>query len=154
MIDDVAKAVSTLWERWEAYRTLRGEQDSLRHLLSLEIRRNLALLDALKLDGDQDNDALRSIAGELETDVLEQVFAPTKAARSVRETLDEVDPDADEEATAKSVLMNLYVRIIAVQKLARLPKELEGLRDIQYRTRLQNVRRTLRSLLVRIEPRG
>ena len=42
MIDDVAKAVSTLWERWEAYRTLRTEQDSLRHLLSLEIRRNLA----------------------------------------------------------------------------------------------------------------
>lgn len=153
-LETVHRALSGLWERWEAYKSLRNEKASLRHLLSLELRRNLALLGAVRLDeGEQDGAALRAIALELETDILEQVFAPTKAAAAVRDSLDVTEePNAgDDEPSTKSLLMNLYVRVTAVQKLATLPADLDGLRKIQFRTRLRHVADTVRKLVARVD---
>jgi hypothetical protein len=154
-LESIRHVLSGLWERWEAYKSLRNEKASLRHLLSLELRRNLALLGAVRLDdGEQDGPALRAIAAELETDILEQVFAPTKAAADVRKELDQAEepkPSEDDGPTTKSLLMNLYVRVTAVQKLAALPADLGGLRKIQFRTRLRHVAETYRALVARVD---
>jgi hypothetical protein len=162
-------AASDLYERWREMQGLRKDAEALRRLMLLECRRNLALLEALKLDGDaaQDDPALKHVAQELEVKVLEQLFLPGKGAAKMLAELEAVDrelleaSDHDEleagqpereGADSMSLLMRLYVRCVAVQKLARLPAEGEALRAIRFRTRLANIRRWNRSLVPALDP--
>jgi hypothetical protein len=165
MIIDTAKAfvsvVGGLYERYRQWVDARNDADALTKLVCLELRRNLALLDALRIDDDpEDSEAFLEASKLLETELLEQIFLPGKGSARLRERLDEPQKDDDEpEDDADSVpmtnhLMRLYVRIIAVQKLAVLPQGARGLRKIRYGQRLRHIRARTAEALERIEAEG
>lgn len=157
--DVITGLVGSLWGRWQEYQKLRGNEEALQHLLMLECRRNLALIGAVRLDADTPNDtpAYRLIAAEFESAVLEQLFLPEKASRNTLDVLrglslgkNAEEPDARELA-ASNLAMSVYVRMTALQKLARLPTETEGLRAIRYRQRLEHLRDDLLSIVQALE---
>ncbi len=151
----VASVVGSLYERYRQWQGARDDAEALEKLLCLELRRNLALLDALRLDdAPQDSAAFLEAAKLLETEVIEQVFLPGKGSLSLRERLDEQERERDTEqdddgdsVPMTNHLMRLYVRIVAIQKVAALPQDAQGLRKIRYGTRLCNIRdRSARAL--------
>ncbi len=164
MIIDTAKAfasvVGGLYERYRQWVDARNDAEALTKLVCLELRRNLALLDALRIDdAPEDSAAFLEASKLLETEVLEQIFLPGKGSARLRERLDgsNEEDDADDEADdGDSVpmtnhLMRLYVRIIAIQKLAAIPQDAPGLRKIQYGRRLRHIRARAAEALERIE---
>jgi hypothetical protein len=162
MIVDTAKAfasvVGGLYERYRQWVDARNDAEALTRLVCLELRRNLALLDALRIDdAPEDSAAFLEATKLLETELLEQIFLPGKGSARLRERLDEPKDGEDEaEDDGDSVpmtnhLMRLYVRIIAIQKLAALPQDAEGLRKIQYGRRLRHIRARAAEALERIE---
>jgi hypothetical protein len=157
MVIEAAKAVASvmggLYERYRQWVDAREDAEALEKLLCLELRRNLALLDALRLDdAPQDSSAFLEAAKLLETEVIEQIFLPGKGSARLRERLDEREAEGEQDDDGDSVpvtnyLMRLYVRIIAIQKIAALPQDAQGLRKIRYATRLCTIRdRSARSL--------
>jgi len=162
MIIDTAKAFASvfggLYERYRQWIDARNDAEALTKLVCLELRRNLALLDALRIDdAPEDSEAFLEASKLLETEVLEQIFLPGKGSAKLRESLDGQDKDDDEDDDGDSVpmtnhLMRLYVRIIAVQKLAALPQGAQGLRKIRYGQRLRHIRARAAEALQRIEP--
>lgn len=165
MMIDTAKAVASvvggLYERYRQWVDARNDAEALTKLVCLELRRNLALLDALRLDdAAEDSEAFLEATKLLETELLEQIFLPGKGAARLRERLDAPrDQDGDEDEDGDSVpmtnhLMRLYVRIVAIQKLAALPQDAEGLRKIRYGRRLRHIRARAAEALERIEAEG
>jgi hypothetical protein len=160
MIVDTAKAVVSvvggLYERYQQWVDARQDAEALTRLLCLELRRNLALLDALRLDdAPEDSPAFLEACRLLETEVLEQIFLPGKGSARLRGRLDEVSDDEqsedDDSVPLTNHLMRLYVRVIAVQKLSALPQNAEGLRKIRYGERLRRIRSRSAQALIRIE---
>ncbi len=161
MVIETAKAVASvvggLYERYLQWQGARDDAEALEKLLCLELRRNLALLDALRLDdAPQDSAAFLETAKLLETEVLEQVFLPGKGSLRLRQRLDERELENEQDDDGDSVpmtnfLMRLYVRIIAIQKVAALPQDAQGLRKIRYGTRLCNIRERSANALEWIE---
>ncbi|HVJ17733.1 MAG TPA: hypothetical protein VM686_20065 [Polyangiaceae bacterium] len=162
MIVDTAKAFASvfggLYERYRQWTDARNDAEALTKLVCLELRRNLALLDALRIDdAPEDSAAFLEASKLLETEVLEQIFLPGKGSARLRERLDEPQDDNDDEADDGDAvpmtnhLMRLYVRIIAIQKLSALPQDAPGLRKIQYGRRLRHIRARASEALQRIE---
>ncbi|HEV8246823.1 MAG TPA: hypothetical protein VGP93_13690 [Polyangiaceae bacterium] len=153
----VASVVGGLYERFRQWQDARDDAEALEKLVCLELRRNLALLDALRLeDAPQDSAAFLEAAKLLESEVLEQVFLPGKGSSRLRERLDRRAADSDPDDDGDSVpvtnyLMRLYVRIVAIQKIAALSQEAQGLRKIRYGTRLCNIQSRAAQSLTWIE---
>jgi len=162
MIIDTAQAVASamggLYDRYRQWVDARNDVEALTGLVCLELRRNLALLDALRIDdAPEDSAAFLQATQLIETEVLEQIFLPGKGSARLRERLDAPsakDRDAeddDDSVPMTNHLMRLYVRIIAVQKLSALPQDAQGLRRIRYGQRLRHIRARAAEALERIE---
>jgi hypothetical protein len=152
--------VAGLWQRWLEFERLRHDEKALAHVLLLELRRNLSLIDVLRLDDDeaQDSDGFRIVATGLETEVLEQLFMPDKYSRALLEELSKIELSDDEgdlgsSVPVKNVLMSLYVRMTSLKKLAELPRDLDGVRRIHYRTRLHRIQLDLIHVIQELERR-
>ena len=83
----------------------------------------------------------------LETEALESMFAigpkETKAREILSQRVEVTEADGDEDLPAE-LLLRIYVRITAMQKLLSFSRAGRGLRDIRWRTRLKNAESDLR----------
>lgn len=142
----------SLFERWGQYLNLKADAQALIRLNAVECRRNLALLNALRLkdtSSQMDPDFLQ-VVRLLETAALESLFAigprESKAHALLSKRVEAGSDDAqnDDADLPNELLLRIYVRITAMQKLAGLVRTGEGLRDIRWRTRLLNLGSDLR----------
>jgi hypothetical protein len=152
-VNEALDVANSLFDRWRDYRAVRQEASALIRLLYLECRRNLALLDALKLDGAQDDADYVEVAHALETAILEQVFLVGEKQTKVLEHLRKKPEGAEDEDAhdAPDALMRLYVRVTALQKIASLSAKGHALRSINYRKRLENVKKRLLDIVPDLE---
>ncbi len=147
---DFVTSASSLFDRFRGYLSLRSDAEALVRLVAIECRRNLALLSALRLDSleEQNDPDFLAVADLLETEALESLFAigpkESKARELLAQRANEIPPNGAEEALPAELLLRIYVRMTAMQKLRRLSRAGQGLREIRWRTRLANVERDLR----------
>ena len=149
--NDLLSTATGLFDRWRQYLSLRSDAEALVRLVAIECRRNLALLNALRLSelAEQSDPDFLTVAELLETEALEALFAIGPKEAKAREILAQridttlVDDEPDEDLPSE-LLLRIYVRITAMQKLLRLSRLGNGLRDIRWRTRLRNAARDLR----------
>jgi hypothetical protein len=146
---DLLSVASSLFDRWRHYLSLRDEGEALVRLSAIECRRNLGLLSALRLDetASQSDPDFPAVAELLETSALEALFAVGPAEKRARELLSQT-PEAEgedkEPDLPAELLLRIYVRITAMQKLLTLVRAGKGLRDLRWRTRLLNLKSDLR----------
>lgn len=146
----VIGAIGSVFDRWKKLNDTKIEREVLLKLLYIESRRNLALLDAIRLDGEEQDDAdYLSVAEELETAILEHYLMGKEDSRGALAKFVGVLTFADEPLSEppKDTLMSIYVRITALQKICRLPMKGTVLKNIRYRTRLQNLKSSLVELV-------
>lgn len=144
----------SLVDRWVRYLSLKDDAQALMRLNAIEIRRNLALLNALRLDDktDQSDPDYVQIVRVLETGALESLFAIGPKEAKAREMLSqradvkgEGDKGEKDDADLPAeLLLRIYVRVTAMQKLASIVAAGGALRDIRWRTRLKNLEGDLR----------
>lgn len=155
--DDFISTAGSLFERWRQYLALRGDAEALVRLVAIECRRNLAVLSALRLDSAEQSDPdLLAVAAVLESEALESLFAVGPKENKARKILaqpaapSKVADDADEDLPGE-LLLRIYVRLTAMQKLLRLPRVGAALREIRWRTRLSNVESDLRTAVAGLD---
>ena len=156
---------SELIDRIGKWRQLGNDVSTKLRLLYLECRRNLALLSTLHLGDDarevpQDDPDYRAVIPHLETEVLELAFFEGRENEGFFKVLEEtLKPgeetalkDMDDAATRGSrTLLHeavaLYVSVTTLRKLAALPGKGQASREIQFKTRLRNIRASLRAIV-------
>ncbi|MCH2107762.1 MAG: hypothetical protein MK135_00405 [Polyangiaceae bacterium] len=166
---DLARGVGKgLIERWRDQESLRADAHSLLHLLQLECRTNLALLDALDPQGEQVSEAYLYLASALSLEVVEQLFLPGKGSQQLLKDLERKPPTDDaalrdlsfesggeheqqESVPSTGALMSYYVKASAMKKLCQLQPSAPGLKSLRYRTRLVNLRRLLIQIVRQLE---
>ncbi len=152
-VKDVLGIAGGLFDRWQQYREAREDAAALVRLLYIECRRNLALLDALNLDGSQDDPDYVNVAQGLETAILEQVFMTGEKQTKALDKIRQQTASSSEEIPVNTTdaLMRLYVKITTVQKISRLDADGKALKAIHYRTRLKNVKQQLLQIIPELE---
>jgi hypothetical protein len=156
----------SLIKRTKWFREAWLDTSTIKHLVVVECRKNLSILDPLCLDDDsmaQDASAFVAVAKRLEYAAIEILLATDdKAKKTLRELqgleLQHEEAESDGESsnprqggqTTKSVgelLIRLYIRMHSLRVLGEIlgsrdgPKT--GIRKIHFRTRLKNVREAL-----------
>jgi len=157
MQESLTGALSLL-DRWAQYLNLKADAQALIRLNAIECRRNLALLNALRLEdtSTQTDPDFLQIAKLLETEALESLYAIGPKENKARVLLSQrVDPkngDSQDDADLPGeLLLRIYVRITAMQKLVGLVRAGDGLRDIRWRTRLKNLESDLRQAVTALD---
>lgn len=117
----------------------------LRNLL-LECSYNLAILDLLRDDLEQDDSIFLEIFRKLENKQLQEFakvihIEESIAAALVNNALD----DIDESNYQKDLISNILVRIHVLNVIGQLHNT-RGLRNIQYKTRAQNLKKKISEL--------
>lgn len=117
----------------------------LRNLL-LECSYNLAILDLLRDDLEQDDLIFLEIFRKLENKQLQEFakvihIEESIAAALVNNALD----DIDESNYQKDLISNILVRIHVLNVIGQLHNT-RGLRNIQYKTRAQNLKKKISEL--------
>lgn len=158
MWENAYSIASGLFDRWKRAREVGDFREASIRLLAIEIRRNLAVLDALRSDAAQDDPDYRALAALLDTSVTEQILMAESVSVKVMQKLgklelpDEANHEKGNAEIAADVLTRVYVRIATVQALARVEPRGEALRAIRYRERLHNIRCSLVALLEALDP--
>jgi len=152
----------------EAKEQTEAERKRQVHLLRLECRINLDILDSLQLnDAKQDASAFRQVALLLEISMLEKVFSDgldVSASKKPEDSLwikmksgyrdlikSEDDDDTDDnglsqEPTLLEACEFVYRKITVLKQLVML-SEIEGRKEIHFRTRLKNIQEQLLLIL-------
>lgn len=159
-----------VFDRGKEWKALEKDVHAKTRLLYLECRRNLALIDCMKLENkDKTISAadLLTIAGLLETNIIEMIFMDSEKgnkffdilAKSVDQKYgnenDEVtgDPHEIKGKGEKSIIktaMFAYVRISLIKKLSSLPPKSKILDNIKLKTRLINIRDAMLSIVKKL----
>jgi DUF1009 family protein len=121
------------------------KKNMLRNLL-LECSYNLAILDLLRDDLEQDDSIFLEIFRKLENKQLQEFakvihIEESIAAALVNNALD----DIDESNYQKDLISNILVRIHVLNVIGQLHNT-RGLRNIQYKTRAQNLKKKISEL--------
>ena len=119
-------SVDSLLTRASQFFQLRKDKGALLRLLKLEVRINTVLLEPFFRDpADKPTDEMVvAIANELETDVIEQVFAVGAAHTATFSQLKDLQfRDEGSDHPVAGGLMSLSVRMNALKKFGRLKKE-------------------------------
>jgi hypothetical protein len=169
----IIKFGSLLLQHFIAVREKKLSNDNFMHLLYLECKHNLALLDALRLNqtGEPIEDSgagktFLQVAGYLQTGVMEHILADcsrfTATLDVPYELYPPLDKDVNEEQhvvsdkkeaeqtnkkpqidSIKHHLLNVYVKIVSLQSIATMDEAGESLRNIRYHVRLRNIKKLL-----------
>lgn len=158
MLQFIANTSFQFYDRIRQSRQEDLDHEAIRRLLYVEARQNLALLGTLKLDDSvpQQDLALRKAALLLSSQGLEGVVAAGGTAAKAFEKLqsvtvsDEGEEDPEVNSPITDTMSRLLVRLVNVRQLAAIYEELDaqdgaspaGLRNIRFRTRLRNIRRS------------
>lgn len=142
-----SQMASGMIDRLLRFRDAKLDAKALRRLLLLETRYNLALLDvAVGRKEKLPADALWHVPPLLRVEVMEAVLGEGKEAASVAKELKSLKvADAELLNEGSGVLPNLYARVIALQGLAVLNRQVV-LQNIKIAVRLTNLNRDLQEV--------
>lgn len=120
---------------------------ALRRMLLLEVHYNLAILDvAIGRKEPLTQDALWRVPPLLQTQVFEAVLGSSKEATLVAKSLKGLKiQDEDLISESSGVIANLYSRLVALQGLAALHRQVV-LKNVKIDARLKNLRSSLQDL--------
>ena len=147
-------------DRYSKWKQLGDDIDAKIRLLYLECRRNLALLDCLRMEKGRmtgtESAALLKIIPLLDTSIIEMVFMDDQKGKKLFELLNkEVDLKLNEERTIKierqagkikqrqtriKVAMYIYTSVKVLEGLSRLNADEKMLRKLDYKRRISNIR--------------
>ena len=147
-------------DRYSKWKQLGDDVDAKIRLLYLECRRNLALLDCLRMEKGRmtktESAALLKIIPLLDTSIIEMAFMDDQKGKKLFDLLNkEVDLKLTEERTIKSekqagkikrrqtrikVAMRIYTSVKVLEGLSRLNADEKMLRKLDYKRRISNIR--------------
>ena len=157
----------SLFEKTKWFREAGLDTSTIKRLVLIECRKNLALLEPLNLNDEsvaQDAPAIIAVARRIEFASLEALLATDDKANKTLEELRDLplqqrdeDSDlgvipkkqpADKPVSVGERIIRLYVRMNSLRTFAEIwsegeAKRLGGVREIRFRTRLKNLRDTL-----------
>ena len=148
-------------DRYGKWKQLGDDVDAKIRLLYLECRRNLALLDCLRMEKGRmtktESAALLKIIPLLDTSIIEMAFMDDQKGKKLFELLNkEVDLKLTEERTIKGkkqtgnakrrptrikVAMRIYTSVKVLEGLSRLNADEKMLRKLDYKRRISNIRK-------------
>ena len=147
-------------DRYGKWKQLGDDVVAKIRLLYLECRRNLALLDCLRMEKGRmtktESAALLKIIPLLDTSIIEMAFMDDQKGKKLFELLNkEVDLKLTEERTIKGkkqtgnakrrptrikVAMRIYTSVKVLEGLSRLNADEKMLRKLDYKRRISNIR--------------
>ncbi|HCU67996.1 MAG TPA: hypothetical protein DGF30_01940 [Desulfomicrobium sp.] len=147
-------------DRYSKWKQLGDDVDAKIRLLYLECRRNLALLDCLRMEKGRmtgtESAALLKIIPLLDTSIIEMAFMDDQKGKKLFELLNkEVDLKLTEERTIKSekqagkikrrqtrikVAMHIYTSVKVLEGLNRLNTDGKMLKRLDYKKRISNIK--------------
>ena len=153
MIEKYYHPFTDIYDRLGKWKQFHKDIHTKLRLFYLECRQNLELLNIL--DFNQDNEEIlttdedfKSVAGQLETEVLEMIFLEGKKNNKFYEVLRkkidiEEEEDNEKQKKKKSLIqacVYLYVKIAILKKIAGIERKGKALKKIYFRARLNNIR--------------
>jgi len=172
MIKEFVDIGFNVFDRLNKWKQLEKDGHAKTRLLYLECRRNLALIDCMKLGDQNENGSaadLLNTAGLLETEILEMIFMDSEKGNKFFELLSksvaQKNDDGNDEVTGdpdgikikgkgkKSIIeaaMFAYIRISLIKKLSSLTPNSSILDNINLKTRLKNIRNAILSIVKKL----
>jgi hypothetical protein len=152
-------AAKWLWTEKNILDATASDTELLKEFLRLELRVNIGLIDSLTDAGEQWDPACVEVAKRLELTHLSSLLKPEKVYREFRISIAtvELNPDDDglmapSEARAIGLaLPYIIARTRSVIAFASMGQPPQGMRSIQLRRRLNNLRRDFDALRVAID---
>jgi hypothetical protein len=155
--------VNTIIDTYNNWKTSKISKKNKLALLLMECRRNLALLEILKLNenGDQINKHLCQVAESLDISVLRNCFMEAlNGDDSILQELNDMDIIVDtEKNNGKPEKLNaidaacfIHQRTIIIQSVANLGLDFQEQHRIRFRSRLKNLEKNFQILAIALKP--
>lgn len=155
-------------DRYSKWKQLGDDVDAKIRLLYLECRRNLALLDCLRMEKGRakgtESAALLKIIPLLETSIIEMAFMDDQKGKRLFDILNkEIDLNPGKKPAAKDntetmkdkkrktrikVAMSIYASVKTLEGLTKLNADAKMLKKIDYRRRIENIRKAYLCLII------